>query len=247
MKNPFKIFNKYDIALWVTSVVAIVLSFALSPSRDYLTLISSITGVSALMYIAKGNVIGQFITVVFAILYGVVSYYFSYYGEMITYLGMTAPAAIAAIISWLRHPYNNDHSQVAIGKLTKIKAIVILLLTGAVTTAFYFILRELDTANLIVSTVSVATSFVASCLTFLRSPFYGLAYGANDIVLIIMWVLACIADISYLPMVICFALFFIYDVYGFINWTRMRKNQHEKIAQQNENKIEPETPKTDVE
>ncbi|MCM1367712.1 MAG: nicotinamide riboside transporter PnuC [Roseburia sp.] len=224
MKKLFGLFNIFDITLWTVSVVTIALSFGLSPSRDYLTLVSSITGVTALLFIVKGHVLGQFLTVAFAVVYGVVSYFFRYYGEIITYLGMSAPAAIMCIISWLRHPYKK-RTQVEISKLTGKKAIALPFCTAAVTAAFYFILRELGTAKLAVSTVSVATSFFAAYLTFFRSPLYGLAYACNDVVLIAMWILAAVADIAYVPMIICFALFLVYDVYGFINWSRMRKNQ----------------------
>ena len=73
---------------------------------------------------------------------------------------------------------------------------------GIVTTlVFYFILSAFDTPNLLFSTLSVTTSFMAAYLTFLRSPYYGVGYGLNDIVLIILWILASIEDISYLPMV----------------------------------------------
>ena len=68
------------------------------------------------------------------------------------------------------------------------------LLTAAVTAGFYFILRALGTANLLPSTVSVTTSFLAVYLTFHRSPLYALGYAANDVVLIVLWLLAARAD-----------------------------------------------------
>lgn len=224
MKKLFNLFSIFDIALWLVSVVAITLSFTLSPSRDYFTLTSSLVGVTALMFIVKGHVAGQILTVIFAIFYGVVSYFFKYYGEMITYLGMSAPIAIMATVSWLRHPYKKS-AEVEIGKLSVIKIAVLFSATAIVTTAFYFILDAINTTNLIVSTVSIATSFIAASLTFLRNPLYGLAYAANDVVLIVMWALACTNDLAYIPMIICFSLFLILDFYGFINWTRMRKKQ----------------------
>lgn len=224
MKKLFGLFNIFDVALWTASVIAISLAFGLSPSRDYLTLVSSLTGVTALLFIVKGHVAGQFLTVIFAVVYGVVSFFFRYYGEMITYLGMSAPAAVMCIVAWLRHPYK-QRTRVEISRLDKPKVIALPIVTAAVTVAFYFILRAFDTANLAVSTVSVATSFFAAYLTFFRSPLYGLAYACNDIVLIVMWILAAVTDIAYLPMIICFSLFFIYDIYGFCNWSRMRKDQ----------------------
>ena len=121
---------------------------------------------SALVFVSKGNPVGQILTIVFAVFYGIISFTYSYYGEMITYLGMSAPMAL-----------------------------------------------------------SVLTSFLAAYLTLRRNRFYAVAYAANDVVLIAMWVLAAIEDITYLPMIICFVAFLVLDVYGFINWSRMLKRQ----------------------
>lgn len=99
------------------------------------------------------------------------------------------------------------------------------LLTAAVTAGFYFILRALGTANLLPSTISVTTSFLAVYLTFRRSPLYALGYAANDVVLIILWLLAARSDKGYLSVVVCFAVFLVNDIYGFLNWRRMEKKQ----------------------
>ena len=110
-------------------------------------------------------------------------------------------------------------------------------MTAATTVAFYFILRAMGTANLTVSTVSVATSVLAASLAFLRSPLYGLAYAANDVVLIALWALATSKNIAYLPMIICFSLFLLLDFYGFASWTKMRKNQRAEQDTDCENNI----------
>ena len=227
IKNPFSGLTKFELALWLTSVISITVSFVLSGTADFLTVISSLIGVTALIFIAKGYVIGQILLILFSVFYGVVSFFFSYYGEMITYLGMSAPAAAAAVVSWLRHPYK-DTKEVEISRLTKKQLIIGMLSTVAVTAVFYFILGALNNANLIVSTFSVTTSFFAAYLTYYRSPYYALAYASNDLVLIILWVMAAIESISYLPMVICFIMFFVNDIYGFISWKRMQKRQQQK-------------------
>ena len=100
-----------------------------------------------------------------------------------------------------------------------------LVLTGVVTVLFYFILNVFDTANIIPSTISVTTSFMAVYLTFRRSAYFALAYAANDIVLIILWVMAAMSNISYLSVSICFVMFLVNDVYGYINWSRMKERQ----------------------
>ena len=224
MKNPFKDLTGFEKALWIVSVIVVILSFLLSPKNDWLTLISSLIGVTALIFVAKGYVLGQILTVVFAAFYGIVSYYFAYYGEMITYLLMTSPIAIMSVISWIRHPYK-DTSEVTVSRLSRKTILALFALAALVTVLFYFILKALGNANLLVSTISVTTSFLASALTLLRSPYYALAYAANDVVLIVLWIMASVSDISYLPMIACFLMFFANDVYGFVNWRRMQKRQ----------------------
>ena len=223
-KNPFKDLTKFELGLWLISVTVIIVSFAISGGGDILTIIASLIGVPALIFVAKGYVIGQILTVVFAVFYGIISYYFRYYGEMITYLCMTAPIAVMAVVSWLRNPYEGT-KEVKISHVTKNQVIVMSILTVLVTLAFYFILKAMGTANLLFSTISITTSFVASYLTFLRSPYYAVAYSANDIILIVLWTMATLEDVSYLPMICCFVMFLINDMYGFFNWRRMRKCQ----------------------
>lgn len=218
-------FDKSEKILWCISAALIIGSFFIFDGSDYLTQTASLIGVTSLIFNAKGNPFGQLLMVVFSLLYGFISYSFSYYGEMITYLGMTAPMAVFSLISWLKNPYNGSKSEVAINRLKLKEIIFMCLLTMIVTSAFFFILTYFDTANIIPSTLSVATSFLAVYLTFRRSTYFALAYAANDIVLIILWILASLDDMSYLSVVICFAVFFVNDIYGFINWSRMQKRQ----------------------
>ncbi len=228
-QNPFSTLTRKETIIWILSLAAVTISFFLGTSHDILSLLSSVIGVTALIFVAKGDVIGQLLTVVFAVLYSIVSMRLQYYGEMITYLFMSAPIALLSAISWIRHPYERGKNEVAVSRLSAKVWWILSGLSIVVTTAFYFILRALGTANLAVSTISVTTSFFAASLTFLRSPFYGLGYAANDVVLIILWTAAAIREPKYLPMILCFAAFLLNDVYGFLNWQRMKKRQENGI------------------
>ena len=224
IKNPFNDLTKFEMMLWIASVVVVIGSFVLSKGGDYMTLIASLIGVTALIFVAKGYVLGQVLTVVFALFYGIISFYFRYYGEMLTYVCMTAPIAIMAVISWIKHPFE-ETSEVEIRRMHRHEVFVMCVIALVVTVIFYFVLKFFNTANLVFSTISVTTSFLACFLTYMRNPFYALAYAANDIVLIVLWVLASCENISYLPMVFCFIMFFANDVYGFVNWRKMEKRQ----------------------
>lgn len=229
MKRLVNYFTKFEIGLWMSSILLITISFCIFDRENYLTLLASIIGATFLIFNAKGNPIGQFLTIVFSILYGFISYSFSYYGEMITYLGMTMPMAFFALISWLKNPFEKGKAEVKVNELSKKEIAFMFALTTVVTIIFYFILKHFNTANIIPSTISVTTSFIAVYLTFRRSPYFALAYAMNDLVLIILWVLASIADISYLSVVICFVVFFVNDMYGFVNWNRIKKKQENNM------------------
>ncbi|HEY8443337.1 MAG TPA: nicotinamide riboside transporter PnuC [Clostridia bacterium] len=224
MKNPFKELTKFELGLWLFSVISICVLFLIPAQKDYLTLTASLIGVTMLIFISKGYVFGQVLAVLFAVFYGIISFFFRYYGEMIIYFGMSAPIAVYTAIKWFKNLYNHS-AEVTVKTLSGREIIIMLALTGVVTAAFYFILKALDTANLVISVISVATNFSAAFLMIKRSSFYAIGYALNDIALIVLWVLAAIENISYLPMIACFVIFLINDIYGFYNWRRMKRRQ----------------------
>lgn len=225
LKRLFRVtLTPFELALWGLSVAVVAGTALIFGTADALSLAASLIGVTALILVAKGHALGQLLTIVFAVLYGIISLRVRYYGEMITYLGMTAPMALLALVTWLRNPYR-DSQEVAVHRMSARETALMLALTVLTTAAFYFILRAMGNAALAVSTLSVTTSFLASYLTALRSPYYALCYAANDLVLIVLWVISSLADPSGVPMVGCFAMFFLNDMYGFVNWRRMARRQ----------------------
>lgn len=216
-----KYFTKFEIALWGTSIACIIAGFVVFEGSSFLTLIASLVGVSAILIYSKGNPIGQLLMVIFSVLYGIISFSSHYYGEMVTYLGMTGPMAVFAFVSWLRHPYKGNRSQVEVNEIKRPEYGLLIVLTIVVTVAFYFILAYFDTASLLVSTLSVTTSFVAVYLTWRRSKFFSLAYACNDVVLIVLWTIASTIDRRYISVIICFIAFLANDIYAFINISRL--------------------------
>lgn len=218
-------FNITEIVLWSVSVSCILLSFVIFDRTNYLTLAASLIGVTSLIYNAKGNPFGQFLMILFSLLYGIISFTFSYYGEMLTYLGMTMPMAAFSLISWLKNPYEGKRSEVKINHIHRKETLWMLALSLVITALFYYVLAYYHTANIVPSTISVTTSFLAVYLTFRRSPWFALAYAANDIVLIILWTLASLQDIRYISVIVCFLAFLVNDLYGFISWRKRAGEQ----------------------
>ena len=224
--DSIKNLKKHEIGLWIVSLLAIIMSFIIFKNKDYLSLLVSLIGVTSLIFLAKGDFIGQILMIIFSLIYGYISINAKYYGEAITYLGMTLPIAILSLVVWIKNPYSKH--EVKVSEMNISKYLLLFLLNIIVTVIFYFILKALNTNNLIVSTISISTSFIAASLQAFRNRFYAIAYSLNDLVLIILWTLASVENNNYISLIVCFVMFFINDIYGFINWTIMKNRQVNK-------------------
>ncbi len=228
LKLSYKALGRFDKTLWFASLALVTISFLMISDRDILALVASLIGATALIFTAKGLPLGQLLIIIFALLYGIISIQNRYWGEFLTYVGMSLPMAVVALVSWVKHPFEEGKQEVEVARLSPKK--IALLSAGALaaTVIFYFILKYFDTPALFWSTLSITTSFWAAGLTFLRSPYYALAYALNDAVLIVLWVLATIGVPSNFPMIICFTVFLVNDLYGFVSWQRMKNRQRGK-------------------
>jgi nicotinamide mononucleotide transporter PnuC len=225
IQKALRYFTAAEYILWLGSIAIISAAFLIFGGDGFLTLAASLVGVTSLIFCAKGNPIGQVLMIIFSVLYGIISFSFRYYGEMITYLGMTLPMAVFALISWLRNPYGGSRAEVKVNSISRREVALTFLATAAITAIFYFILKHFNTANLLPSTISVSTSFLGAYLTFRRSPYFALGYACNDVVLIVLWVLASLSEPRYISVAVCFIAFFANDLYGFASWQKMKKRQ----------------------
>lgn len=224
-KKLIAYFTITEYVILIISQAIILLSFFVFGGEDYLSLLTSLLGVISLILCAKGNPLGQFLVIIFGLIYAYISFTISYYGELITYGLMTVPMAILSLISWIRNPHKGNRAEVEVNQIPVREIPFLFVLACLVSLVMYPALKYLGTANLLISTVSVFTTFIAVYLTFRRSPYFALAYAVNDIVLVVLWVLASFEDASYVAVATCFAVFLINDIYGFFNWMRMRRRQ----------------------
>ena len=47
-----------------------------------------------------------------------------------------------------------------------------------------------------------------------------MGYAANDVVLIVLWVMASMENPAYIPVAVNFAIFLLNDLYGFVSWKK---------------------------
>lgn len=226
-RNPFKGFSKKDWLVLSFSLIVVTGCNLATPHVTWSTAVGVTVGAFALVLMARGDVWGQVLTAVFSVLYGITSWQFRYYGEVITYVCMTLPMAIMAVVSWLRHPYRGNQAEVEIHQLTIGQKRSMVIASVLVTAVFGVVLWWLDTPNLFFSILSISSSFLAAYLTYYRSPWYAVAFAANDVILVILWVFASVKDVSFTPMIGCFVVFLLNDLYAFIHWRRRQRRQAE--------------------
>lgn len=230
MKKILGSWTIFEKLFLIFSVIAITLCFAFGVDKNVFAYIVSIVGVVSVLLVAKGLAIAPIINVVYSVLYSILSILQCYYGEAIIYLGLMIPISVISIISWLKNRSKEQKEVVSVNNIKGIEYLYLSIITVVATIGFYFLLKALNTNELIVSTLSLVSSAVASYLMLRRCSYYAIGFIINDIILIILWIFAVISSgIGYLPSVISFCVFLINDIYGFIHWKIEEKKQQNSI------------------
>ena len=230
-KKFFGEWNLFEILLLSVSLIATVTIFCIGKEKNPWSLLSSVFGIFCVIFTAKGNPVAQYLSIIFAVFYSVVSFQSKYYGEMLIYLFLMIPIHVACIVSWIRNRRNPESAEVKINSLSVKEYAVMGFADCLVTAAFYFLLRALHTDELIVSTISLVSSVSAAYLMLRRSEYYAVCFIVNDIILLILWGLRVFHyGVSSLPTLITFGVFLINDVYGFLAWRKRRKRQTQENA-----------------
>ena len=180
------------------------------------------------LLMAKGKVACYFVGFVSVFFYGFVSYAQGYYGELLITIFLTFPIMIVGIISWLRHQNEKDNV-VVISSLSKKEITIALLSQLILFWLYFFILKIFNTDLLVISSLSVVTSVLASYFEARRSELSLYCYIANDLIIITLWLVPVInGDTALLSVVVGPALLLVNDIYGAYNWRKMKKKQIEE-------------------
>lgn len=229
MKNLFKEWKLFDICFLTFSILIIIFCFLLIPNKNISSLIVSILGIITVISGAKGLIISPFINIIYNIIYIIICFSQKFYGEVIIYSFILTPLNIITINSWFKNRSKENKNIVKVNKLSIKEYFILGILTILITICFYFLLKSLNTKSLLISTLSLTDSFVATYLLFRRCSNYALAYIVNDIILITLWFSTINTEkTAHLPIIISFIIFLINDIYGLTLWKKREKIQNTK-------------------
>ena len=193
---------------------------------SWISAIAGIFGLSCVLFAAKGKVICVFLTWGMIVFYSLLSYQNKYYGEVFINLCLMFPMTVIQLVAWIKN-LGKDHV-VKVNSITKKEVFIVVLVACVAFVAFYFILRALNTSQLIISTISIVTSVLATYFQSRRSKYGFLAFLFNDVVLCVLWLFATLEDTANVAMLTAVALYVVSDIYGFISWGVLQKRQQKE-------------------
>lgn len=230
MKKIKKFFSDWNLFEKVFLVVGISLNILVNViwGWDIVNFLYVLTYFLTALLMAKGKVASYFIGIVSVIFYGIVSYNQGYYGELLITIFLTFPIMIVGIVEWLKH-IDKDEDVVIVKDLKKKEIVIAFASQLILYWGYYFLLKTFNTDLLILSSLSVVTSVLASYFEARRSEFSLFCYIANDLIIISLWVIPIFyGQTALISVLVGPLLLLVNDIYGSCNWIRLKKHQAKK-------------------
>lgn len=219
MKKTKYIFDLFLIfAMIIFNIVLGIVS-----NSYWLATLNGILGLLSIFSQAKGLFFAPIIGIIDCIFYGIFSLQFNYMGEFIVYIFILIPIYIYAIIQWI---LNKNSDSIIIPNKLSIKEIKYLVIASfLIILGSYFLLNLLSSDKIILNTLSLYTLTFSNYLLSRRCLWGFIYYIINDIILIILWLTTMIqGEHNILSFFVCIIAYFFCDIYGIINWLRIKNN-----------------------
>ena len=141
---------------------------------------------------------------------------------------ITIPVYLISVITWLKNR-SSENDEVTVNKLSVMELVILLISSIPLFAIIFFVLRALNTANLVVSTISLTLGAIASYLLMRRCEYNFIFYILLNVTGIALWTTITIRDLSNLPTVISYSISVFLNITGLINWIKMKKSQQKGV------------------
>lgn len=227
LKKYFADWTRFELWFLIIGLSISTLSSIIFSGDAIDTLYTSLYLITALL-MAKGKAECYLVGFVSVFFYGIVSYRQGYYGELLITAFLTFPIMIIGIKSWLSHQ-DKENDVVIVNSLSKKEIVASFALQLPLFCLYYYVLKIFNTDLLIISTLSVVTSVLASYFEARRSELSLFCYVANDLIIITLWFIPILnGNTALIPVLVGPLLLLVNDIYGSLNWSKMKKSQQEK-------------------
>lgn len=228
MKNLFKDWTFFEKS-WLLSFTLINIVLFIAWSDTWLGLISSMTGMLAVVLVAKGKISNYFFGIINVATYGYIAYGYELYGEMSLNWGFYLLANIIGIFMWRKHKKKetekSNGEDIYAKRLTKKGWIITvgIFIVGAL--VYAEILYYFNAQQVRIDSMAVVLSVIAQILMLYRYADQWLLWIVVNILSITLWVVTLIqTGGNDWTMVVMWTAYLFNSVYGYINWLRISKN-----------------------
>ncbi|MBO5345028.1 MAG: nicotinamide mononucleotide transporter [Clostridia bacterium] len=214
-----------DLFLIGTGVVTITVLSILFKSPWYV-LVNALLALLCVFTQAKGKVSTQFIGAIYFCFYIFITYSQKLYGEAILYLTIMLPMYVYGIVHWLKNRNKKDNVVIVRSNLSKREWLFMSVALVVVSIGVYFLLKVLGTAELLISTLSFVSMLPAVYLLIRRCKWNQVVFLINDVIVPLLWLAMVLnGQIIFVTLVVYHFFQLTYDVYGFVNWIKLEKQQ----------------------
>jgi len=229
LTNYFAKWNWLEVLLLGLSVIIPLVIGIIFNSHMLEIILSIIMPVSSILA-AKGRIESRFLALAIGVLYIVVTYWASLYGEVIIVALVFMPIKAYGLLNWLRNRSKKSGSEniIVISKTGGREVVIVLVVHALLAVGLYFLLDAFNTAFLVVSTLSATINAMGTWFLARRSVLAFPVYLILDFVQLALWLLVVLGgDTNAMVLVSSMAIFAVVDTYGWIAWSRLRKRQME--------------------
>ncbi len=233
LKMLLKNLKWWEIAFMAAAYIVII-TLSIVFKSNWMIILSSLLGITTTFLLAKGMAFGNLVGIVQIVFYCLMCFYNQYYGEIITNICIVFPAYAFSFYTWTKK--NNSHV-LQLNKSLKLKEWLFALVgIGGASVGFYFLLQALNTASLILSTFAVFFVSMYCYLSVRRSEFCFVFRLLMDLTTLALWLMVFLKTIKngggaiYIPTLVNYVVYSILDIFGIVNWIKLKKSQTKQMA-----------------
>ena len=217
MKNMFKGWAKLDIA-WLIIAKAIILSLGFYWGDNALSIVMSVTGLTANLLVAKGSILNYPFGIVNVLIYSFVSYQSALYGDTMLNLLYYAPMNIVGWIYW--NKTKDEDGNIGVKSLTIKQFIDVSILTSITWLTYSLLLIELNDVAPFLDSASTVLSIVGMFLMLCKYREQWYLWIIVNIVTIIMWWIAYQQGTGDLTTLLMWIVYLVNSIYGLVQWLK---------------------------
>jgi nicotinamide mononucleotide transporter len=225
--NFFKDWTLFE-KIWLVVSAATLIVLSLLWQDTLLGLVSSVTGILAVVFAAKGKIATFYFGLIQAGTYAYIAYGYGLYGEAMLNAFFYFPTQIIGLILWMRHKKNKEVAvngeDIYAKRLTRKQWAILIPVTLVAIIGYAFLLEHINAQQVRLDSIAVVLSIVAQTLLMLRFAEQWLLWIIVNVLTIALWFITLTQnqgnDWTILAM---WVAFLVNSVYGYLNWRKLSK------------------------